>query len=122
MEARAFCKNIAGLRKRAFAGVDQEHHAIDHAQGAFDFATEIAVARRVDDIDLGVVEKKSGVLGQNGDAALALQVVGIHHALDKFLIGAENAALPEHGVHQRGFAVVNVSDDGDVANICGHDV
>ena len=28
----------------------------------------------------------------------------------------ENAALAEHGVHQRGFAVVHVGDDGDIAN------
>ena len=110
------------MRKRAFAGIDQEDDAINHAQGAFHFATEITVAGSVDDVDFGVVEKKSGILGENRDAALAFEVVGIHYAFDNFLIGAENAALPEHGVDQSGFAVVNVGDDGDVANICSHDV
>jgi hypothetical protein len=28
--------------------------------------------------------------------------------------------LPEHGVDEGGFAVVDVGDDGDVANILGH--
>ena len=32
------------------------------------------------------------------------------------LVGAEGAALLQHGVHQRGLAVVHVRDDGDVAN------
>ena len=32
------------------------------------------------------------------------------------LVGAEGAALVEHGVHQRGLAVVDVRDDGDIAN------
>ena len=59
----------------------------------------------------------AGVLGQNGDAALALQVVGVHDALDHMLVGAESAALPQHGVHQRGLAVVDVGDDGDIANV-----
>jgi hypothetical protein len=28
--------------------------------------------------------------------------------------------LPEHGVDEGGFAVVDVGDDGDVANVLGH--
>ncbi len=46
--------------------------------------------------------------------------VGVHDAFDDFLIGPENAALPEHGIYQRGFAVVHVGDDGDIANLFGH--
>ncbi len=57
-----------------------------------------------------------GVLGQDGDAAFTFQVVGVHDAIDQFLVGAKDAALAEHGVHQRGFAVVNVGNDGNVAN------
>ena len=45
-------QDVAGLRQRAFAGVHEKDHAIHHAQRAFDFAAEIAVARRVDDVDL----------------------------------------------------------------------
>ena len=32
------------------------------------------------------------------------------------LVGAEDAALAQHGVDERGLAVVDVGDDGDVAN------
>ena len=118
-------QHVARLRQRTFAGIDQQHHSVDHLQRALHLAAKVAVAGGVDDIDLdlgrvagvgrGMVED-GGVLGQNGDAALALQFVGIHHPLDMGLVGAEDAALVQHGVHQRGLAVVNVRDDGDVAN------
>jgi len=32
------------------------------------------------------------------------------------LVGAKNAALLQHGVHERGLAMVDVRDDSDVAN------
>src|SRR6185312_7695030 len=53
---------------------------------------------------------------QDGDSAFALQVIGVHDAIDEFLVGTKDAALAEHGVHQRGFTVVNVGNNGDVAN------
>ena len=56
-----------------------------------------------------------GVLGQDGDAALALEVVAVHRALGDALVGAERAALVQQRVDQRGLAVVDVGDDGDVA-------
>src|SRR5258708_31499732 len=34
-----------------------------------------------------------------------------HHALDDGFVGAENPALAEHGVHQRGLAVVHVRSE-----------
>ena len=58
----------------------------------------------------------AGGLGEDGDAALAFQFVGIHHAVGHLLVGAEDAALVQHGVHQRGLAVVDVRDDGDIAD------
>ncbi len=109
-------QHIARLRQRALAGVHQEHDAVHHLERAFHLAAEIAVAGRVHDVDLDVVVKNGRVLGQDGDAALALQFVGIHDAVHQLLVGAKYAALAEHGVHQRGLAVVDVGDDGDVAN------
>ena len=50
-------QDVARLRQRAFAGVHQQEHAIHHAQGALDFAAEIAVAGRVHDVDLRVVDR-----------------------------------------------------------------
>src|SRR6266851_3861817 len=74
------------------------------------------MARSVDDIDFSIVEKERGVFGEDGDAALALQVIGVHDALDECFVGAEDAGLPEHGVDEGGLAVVDVGDDSDVAD------
>ena len=112
----ALRQHVTGLRQRAFAGIDEKHDAVDHLEGALDFAAEIAVAGRIDDVDFHVVVEDGGVLGEDGDAALALQFVRIHDALDEVLVGAKCAALLQHGVDQRGLAVVDVGDDGDIAN------
>ena len=56
-----------------------------------------------------------GVLGENRDAALALEVGVVHRALGDALVGAERAALVQQRVDERGLAVVDVGDDGDVA-------
>jgi hypothetical protein len=74
------------------------------------------VARRVDDVDLHPVVTDAGDLGQDGDAALALELVRVHDALDVLFIDAEDAALVEHGVDERGLTMIYVGDDGDVAN------
>ena len=108
------------MRQRAFARVHENEHAVHHAQRAFHFAAEIAVAGRVDDIDFRVVIGERGILGENRDAAFALEIVRVHHALDQFLVGAEDAALAEHGVDERGLAVVDVGDNGDIANVLRH--
>ena len=80
-------QHIARLRQRAFAGIDQQHDAVHHLEGALHFAAEVAVAGRVHNVDFHVVVEDGGVLGQNGDAALALQVVGVHDPLDQVLVG-----------------------------------
>ena len=67
------------------------------------------------DVDLDVVVEDRGVLGKDGDTALALQFVRVHDPLDHSFVGTEGAALLEHGIDQRGLAVINVSDDSDVA-------
>ena len=40
-----------GLRHRAFGGIDQQQHAIDHGQDALDLAAEIGMAGRIDDVE-----------------------------------------------------------------------
>ena len=103
------------LRQRSFGGVDQQHHAVDHRQRPLDLAAEVGVARRVDDVDQDVVVVNRGVLGENRDAALALELVAVHGPLGDALVGAERAALVQQRVDQRGLAVIDVRDDGDVA-------
>src|SRR5208282_1717210 len=79
-------------------------------------AAKIGVSGRVDDVDFHAAVEDGRVLGEDGDAALAFEIVGVHDALGDGLVVAEGAALAEHGVDQRGLAVVDVGDDSDVAD------
>ena len=58
-----------------------------------------------------------GVLRQNRDAALALELVAVHRALGDALVRAERAALVQHRIDERRFAMIDVGDDGDVAAV-----
>ena len=109
-------QHVAGLRQGALGRVDQQQHAVDHGQGPLDLAAEVGVARGVDEVDLHVAfHVIDGRLGQDRDAPLALLVVGVHDPVDEGLVGAEDAGGAQHGVDQRGLAVVDVGDEGDVA-------
>jgi hypothetical protein len=59
----------------------------------------------------GVSTQDRGILGHDRDAALALERIGIHHAIDNLLVGAEHARLPQHRVDQSSFTVIDVGDD-----------
>ena len=106
-----------GLRQRPLGGIDQDQRAVNHIEDALDLAAEIGVAGRVDDVDAGVLPDQRGGLGQDGDAALALQVVGIERALGHPLVLAERAGLLQQTVDQGGLAVVDVGDNGDIAQV-----
>ena len=121
----------AGLRQGAFGGVDHEDDAVDHRQASLDLAAEVGVAGGVDHVDGDAVLKAQGlgggaaivdggVLGENGDALLALEVTGVHDALaglfDRVALG-ERSGLPEHCVNQRGLAMIDVCDDRDVSQV-----
>ena len=105
------------LRHRAFGGVDEHDGAVDHRQDALHLAAEIGVAGRVDDVDAHVLPGDRGGLGHDGDAALFFEIVGIHHALGDALVFAEGARLLEQAVDERGLAMVDVGDDGDIAQL-----
>jgi hypothetical protein len=105
------------LRQRALARVDEQDDAVHHRQAALDLAAEVRVAGRVDDVDRQPAVLDRGVLREDRDALLALQVVGVHDALVDVGMRAERVRLPEHRVDQRGLAVVDVRHDGDVADV-----
>src|SRR6185503_5745591 len=94
--------------------IDDEQHAIDHAQDALDFAAKIGVAGRIDDVDLGAVPANRSILRQDRYAPLALERVGVHHTLDYDLILAKRSRLTEHLVDESRLAVIDVSDNCDV--------
>lgn len=54
---------------------------------------------------------------QDRNAPFAFQVIGVHHALRHLFVGAENVALFQHCIDQCGFAVVNMGDNGNVADV-----
>ncbi len=86
----------ARLRHGPFGGVDEQEHAVGHAEHAFDFAAEIGVARRVDQVDLGRKPCRVGVvdgdvLGQDRDAALAFERIAVEQA---FLLSWLSRKLP----------------------------
>ena len=81
----------AGLGERALGGVDQEEDAVDHGQAPLDLAAEVGVAGGVDDVDLHAAVEHGGVLGQDGDALLPLEVAGVHDPLGDLLVVPEGA-------------------------------
>ena len=102
------------LRQRSLGCIDEQHHSVHHRQGALDLAAEVGMARRIDDVDEQVVIVDGRVLGQDGDAALALEVGIVHRALGHPLVGAERAALMQQRVDEGGLTVIHMRDDGHV--------
>jgi len=116
-ERQRLAQDEAGLGHRAFDSVDEQQRAVDHVEDALDLAAEVGVAGRVDDVDLDPVPGDGGVLGQDGDPALALQGVGVEDAFAGEGAFPEDFGLLEHAVDQRGLAVVNMGNNGDIAEI-----
>src|SRR5690606_30471595 len=62
-----------------------------------------------------------GVLGQDGAPAFLLLIVAVHHALGEDGAFVQGARLLEQLVDEGGLAVVDVGDDGDIAQaLDGH--
>src|SRR2546422_277729 len=89
---------------------------------------EVGAPARVHDVDLGAPPPPpppppppahGRVLREDRDPALPLERVRVEHPLVHLLVGAEHAGLAEHFVHQRRLAVVDVSDDRDIAELQG---
>ena len=81
------------------------------------------MAGRIDQIQAVFVAVARGVMqanafGFDGDAALALEVHRIEHLRGHFALG-ERAGEFEQAVGQRGFAVVDVRDDAEIADELG---
>ncbi len=117
VEFERFAQHEARLRHDALGGIDEQEYALNHLQHALDLAAEIGVPRRVDDVELDVAMLDRGVLGQNRDAALALERVRVHDASCDGLTLSKDAALFEHGIDQRRLAVIDVGDDRDVSEV-----
>ncbi len=78
------------------------------------------MAGRVDNVDAIVAPSDRRILGENRDPALALQVVRIHDAFLQILARIERAGLTQQLIDERGLAMIDVCDDGDVAKFLSH--
>ncbi len=116
-ELERAAEHKAGLGHGTLGGVHQQDDAVDHFQDALHLAAEVGVTRGVYYINLGIAVPDGGVLGHNGDAALTLEVAGVHHAVDHFLVFPVDAGLLEHLVDEGRLAVVDVRDDGNVSQL-----
>ena len=68
---------------------------------------------------VGLVDEVAdgGVLREDGDPALLLEVVRVHDPFVDVLVGADGAGLLEERVDERGLPMVDVGDDGNVADV-----
>src|SRR5262249_16782220 len=65
----------------------------------------------------GLAPAHRGVLREDRNAAFALEGVRVHHPLFDMLVGAEGTRLAQHLIDQRRLSMIDVSDDGDVADV-----
>ena len=105
----------------ALRSVDHEQGALAGRQRAADFVAEVDVARRVDQVEVVLLAVGGDVLERGGlrldrDAALALEVHRVQHLRLHFAVGQAAAAL-DQAIRQRRLAMVDVRDDGKVADV-----
>ena len=117
MAGHRLLEDVAGLGQRTLGSVDQEQDRVDHQQGPLDLAAEVGVAGRVDDVQADAVVVDGGLLGQDRDPLLPLQVARIHDPVDNGLVRPEGAGLAEHRVDQGRLAMVDVGHDRDIAQV-----
>ena len=111
------------LRLDALRGVHHQQRPLAGLQAARHFVAEIHVPRRVDQVQLiqfavlGAVVQPDRV-ALDGDAPLAFQVHAVQDLLHHLALGERSRHL-QQPVRQRRFAVVDVSDDGEVTDVLG---
>ena len=112
-----------GLGFDALACVDHQQRAFTAGERARDFVAEVDVAGSVDEVELvgfavvRLVDHADGV-GLDGDAAFALEVHGVEDLGLHLALGQASGEL-EEAVGEGGFAVVDVRDDREVADVAG---
>ena len=117
-----------GLRFHALRGVHHQQRPVAGRERAGDFIVEVHMAGRVDQVQnvrcavLVLVGNADG-LRLDRDAAFALQIHLVQILIAFFAVAYE-AGVFENAIGQRGFAVVDVGDDAEIAKMfqCGHGV
>ena len=109
------------LRLNPLRSVHDQQRALARSQRARHLIGEIDVAGRVhqvENVGLPIQRRvfEAHSLRLDGDAALALDVHRVEHLLHHFARGHRARRL-DQAVGQRGFAMVDVGDDGEIANV-----
>ena len=117
IEFQSLAEHEPRLRHTALERVDQKQNAVHHLQNTLDLAAEVRVTRRVHDVDARIAVDDRGVLGQDRDAALALQIAGVHDAVGALLAAPKRARVLQKLIDQRCLAVIDVRDDSHIANV-----
>ena len=78
------------------------------------------MAGGIDHVDLHPLVVDADILGKNGDAAFALEIVAVEQADFHLFVFAEKLRLLDDLVHQRGLAVVDVRNNRDIPDFLGH--
>src|SRR5690606_22736774 len=110
-----------GLGLHALGGIDHQQRALAGGQRAADLVAEVDVAGGVDEVEVVGLAVARGVrqrdrLRLDGNAALALDRIVVEH-LGFHLARGQAAAELDDAVGQGRLAVVDVGDDGEVANV-----
>ena len=109
-----------GLRFYALGGVNDQDRTFAGGQRARNFIGKIHVSRRINQVELvgfavfGSIVEPHG-LGFDGDSPLAFNIHGIENLLLHFA-ALQSAAVFNHAVSQGRFSVVNMGNDGKVAD------
>ncbi len=102
-------------------GVDDDHRALDDAHRAQDLSEKIGVARRVEDVDLGVLPLDGYDGRADGDVTLDLVGVEVRCGVAFFhpAEAGDRFGVEEEGFGQRGFAGTAVREEANVPDAFG---
>ena len=73
------------------------------------------MARGIDDIDFVSVVVDGHILRQDCDSTFSLQIIAVKDLSAHLLIVAEKVTRGKHLVDQRRFAMIHMSDDGNIS-------
>ena len=119
-QAKSLFQHKPGLGHTALKSVHQQQNAIHHHQDPLYLAAKIGVTGSIHNINFRILIHDRRIFRKNGNPALPLQIIGIHYPFRHRLVRPENTALPQHLIHQGGFAVVYVGDNGNIPQILSY--
>ena len=99
---------------------DDQHRTVEHAEGALGLCGEVDVARRVEQAEKAVSQWHDGLLGEDGDAALPLETVGVKKAVAVVdsAEGFQFSGEKEHRLGQGGLSRVHMGEDAQDGVVC----